>query len=408
MLKREREVFQAQLDSEADVLKELEGQYQRALHDINERIMLLQSGDQTQSRVYQVEYQKTLKNQVSAILDKLHADEYSTLQQYLADAYQTGYAGTMYAIHGQGVPVIAPIDQAAAVKAIITDSKLSEPLYDALGLDMKAMKKAVRQEITRGISTGLLYDDIARNIRNVTGVPLSRAKTIARTDGHRIQQASADDARNAAKARGASVVKQWDATLDGSTRSSHRALDGQIREVGEPFEYGAKKAMYPGEFGDPAEDCNCRCCALTRARWALDEDELATMKERAEFFGLDKTESFAEFEKKYLKAAETVEKSGKSGIIKTDKQFGKKIGKHAVDYGLDPGNPDDRNKMLTMIDDICLTADEVAHGEWRGQSGAVKFYIKGSDVVVASAKDEFIKIMKVGVTNASVKNSRTK
>ncbi len=39
------------------------------------------------------------------------------------------------------------------------------------------------------------------------------------------------------------------------------------------------------------------------------------MKERAEFFGLDKAESFADFEKKYLKAAETVEKSGKSGII---------------------------------------------------------------------------------------------
>ena len=39
------------------------------------------------------------------------------------------------------------------------------------------------------------------------------------------------------------------------------------------------------------------------------------MQERAKFFGLDKTSSFTDFEKKYLKAAETVDKSGKSGII---------------------------------------------------------------------------------------------
>ena len=60
--------------------------------------------------------------------------------------------------------------------------------------------------------------------------------------------------------------------------------------------------MYPGGFGDPAEDCNCRCQLLQRARLALDEDELNTLKQRAEFFGLDKTDDFEEFKKKYLKA----------------------------------------------------------------------------------------------------------
>jgi uncharacterized protein with gpF-like domain len=146
------------------------------------------------------------------------------------------------------------------------------------------------------------YADIVRNITNATGAPLSRAKVIVRTEGHRIQQASSEDSRQAAKAKGADVVKQWDATLDGATRKTHRKLDGQIREVDEPFEANGKKAMYPGDFGDPAEDCNCRCVALTRARAAMDKDELKTIKERAAFFGIDKTDSFEEFKKKYLKA----------------------------------------------------------------------------------------------------------
>lgn len=315
--KREKEVFEGLLDREDLVLKDLERQYKRALRDINDKIKLLQSDELTNSRIYQVNYQKALKGQVEAILEKLHGDEYSTIQQYLKDSYTDTYVGTMYAMSGHGVHVITPIDQKAAVKAVITDSELSTDLYGALGYDMTKLKKHIREEITRGIATSLPYDQIARNISNYTTLPFSNAKRIVRTEGHRIQQASADDARNVAKAKGADVVKQWDASLDGATRPLHRKLDGQIREVDEPFEAGGKKVMYPGKFGDPSQDCNCRCVALTRARWALDEKELETLKDRAKYFGLDKTKDFEDYKNKYLKAAKTIENTGKSGIMKT-------------------------------------------------------------------------------------------
>jgi hypothetical protein len=300
--KREKEVFQGQLDSEEKVLTELSRMYRKALLDIERKIRMLQSDELTQSRIYQIQYQKALKGQIEGILEKLHGDEYSTIQKYLSDTYTDAYIGTMYHIHGQGVPVIIPIDRAAAVKAVVTDSKLSFDLYAALGYDMDKLKKHVRQEITRGIAASLPYEQIAQNLSGFTSMPLSNAKRIVRTEGHRIQQESADDARNAAKAKGADLVKQWDASLDGATRPLHRRLDGQIREIDEDFSIGNKKAKYPGKFNDPAQDCNCRCVALTRARSALDEKELATLKERAEYFGLDKTEDFEDFKKKYLKA----------------------------------------------------------------------------------------------------------
>lgn len=317
----EREVIQAQLGGEKAVLQALEKQYRAALEQINEKIHLLQADELTQSRVYQIQYQQALKGQIEAILEKLHGDEYSTIQQYLSDSYSEGFLGAMYSIHKQGIPVIIPIDKSAAVKAVLTDSKLSAPLYEALGVDVKAMKKRIRAEISRGIASGMAYPDIARNLQNATGAPLERAKTIVRTEGHRIQQASAEDARQAAKARGADVVKQWDSTLDGATRPTHRRLDGQIRELDKPFTCDGKKAMYPGAFGNPAEDCNCRCVALTRARWALDDAEYQAQLERARFFGLNKGGSFAAFRRKYLKAAEAVDNSGKSGIIKTGKRL---------------------------------------------------------------------------------------
>lgn len=341
MNKRDKEVIAYQLDDEKKVLRELKRQYERSLLTIESKIKLLQSGEMTQSKIYQINYQKALKAQVDAILDKLQSDEYDTIQQYLERSYTDGYVGAMYQIGGSGVNVIVPIDQDAAAKAIITDSKLSVNLYASLGYDMDKLKKSVRDEITRGISASLSYEEIARNLTEYSTVALSNANRIVRTEAHRIQQASADDARLAAKAKGADVVKQWDASLDGATRPLHRELDGQIRETNEPFEVGGKKVMYPGKFGTPDQDCNCRCVALTRARWALDEEELETLKKRAEYFGLDKKDSFVEYKKKYLKASELLKNQGKSDIIKEKGNLSIPVSKF-TGYALNPDRDIDK------------------------------------------------------------------
>lgn len=89
-------------------------------------------------------------------------------------------------------------------------------------------------------------------------------------------------------------------------------VDGQIRELDQPFIniYG-EEAMFPEDFGIAREDVNCRCVMLHRARWALDEDELDTLKERAEFYGIDKVKDFEEFKSKYINIAEIVTEDNK-------------------------------------------------------------------------------------------------
>ena len=322
MNKDDKRVIQYQLDEEKAVLKDLRRQYEKALADINSRIKILQADD-TPSRAYQVDYQKTLKAQVEAILEKLHADEYDSIHKYLTDSYTSGYVGTMYTMGRQsGVHVVTPLDRNAAFKAIVTDSELKADLYTSIGIDLDKLKKTIREEITRGIATSLPYEQIARSISDRMQISMHNANRIVRTEGHRIQQASADDARNAAKENGADVVKMWDASLDGATRKVHRELDGQIRETNEQFvdSSGKWKAMYPGKFGKPEQDCNCRCVALTRARWALDEDELETLKERAAFFKLDKTKDFEEYKTKYLKAGKELVNSGRVTSQAKDKK----------------------------------------------------------------------------------------
>lgn len=142
------------------------------------------------------------------------------------------------------------------------------------------------------------------------------AMRIARTEGHRIACEAQMDGCKAAKDAGADVVKEWSAAHDERTREHHRLLDGQLREIGEPFEVVGIKVQYPGNFGRPEEDIHCRCALLQRARWALSEDELQQLRESDAVGELEDAKDFAEFKEKYLEQAEIGLTNGdQDGII---------------------------------------------------------------------------------------------
>lgn len=324
LLPSEMDVMLWQDKSEKAVLKLLERHYRAALRNVSERIAQMSGrGDADLPHVIRrIEYQKMIKAQIKAVLDTLHAKEYETISDYLNESYTDAFVGAVYTLHDQDMPVFVPIDQNAVVKAVTIDSKLKSDLYSELGKDMTWLKTSIAAEITRGFASGLLYDEIRHNIARVTTIPLKRAKMITRTEAGRVQEQATYDAAKGAKEHGANVVKQWSAIRDGKTRDSHRALDGQVREVEEPFEVNGHKAMHPHDFGIASEDINCRCTMLTRARAALDEDDLKLMQERAAAHGLlvkdvkgfedAKAKDFADFKKKYLKAAETEGKKSKT------------------------------------------------------------------------------------------------
>ena len=274
MNRQQKEVQQQFLNNEKAVLKKLESNYKDALDEINDRIAILRARKDAdlQYVIYQIEYQKALKAQVQAILDQLLNNNFETVSEYLTKSYEDGFIGTMYDLQGQGIPLVYPIDQEQVVNAIQHETKLSESLYSSLGKDTKVLSKQIAGEISRGISNAAVYSEIARNIAGYAGISKNKAMRIARTEAHRIQCKATADAQWKAKEKGADVVKQWDASLDGRARDTHRQLDGQIRELDEVFEVQGKTAMMPGGFGDPAEDCNCRCALLQRARWALGND----------------------------------------------------------------------------------------------------------------------------------------
>ena len=281
MNKRQKQVQQSLLNSEIDVLNALERSYQEALNDINgviAKLLARKDTENLQAIIYQLKYQRLLKSEIERFLNALHTQNYQLIDDYLKDSYITAHIGTLFDLQGQGVPLILPLNQEQMISAITLNSKLSEPLYNALGYDVEHLKINVVSEISRGIAQRLSYAEMARNLSAKTKLPMKRTFNIARTEGHRIQQEATYNLQARAKEKGAKIFKQWDSTLDRKTRPTHRELDGQMIGVNDYFHSsGGGKALYPGGFGDPKEDCNCRCCLVQVAEWELSDDTFTKM-----------------------------------------------------------------------------------------------------------------------------------
>ena len=302
MNSRQLQVQRSLLKDEKAVIKKLEQSYQDAIAEIDKFILQLLARKDTenlQSIIYQIKYQEAIKKELESYLKVLHSKNFNTIDEYLKECYKQAHIGTLFDLQGQGVPLILPLNQEQIIKAVTLNSKLSAPLYNALGYNLDALKISVVQEISRGIAQELSYEEIARNLKNITNVDYNKSLRIAKTEGHRIQQEATYDVQKRAIQKGADVVKQWDSTLDGKTRPTHRALDGQIVEVDEYFKSeSGYKALYPGGFNVASEDCNCRCCLLQRAKWALSDEEFTKMNgetnELQHFESVDNYEKFKE------------------------------------------------------------------------------------------------------------------
>ena len=404
MKKYEKQVQQAYLDSEKEVLKKIEANYRDALNEIDDKIAMLlarQDADM-QHVIYQVEYQKALKGQIQGILDTLQANEFETVSEYLATAYEDGYIGTMYSLQSQGVPLVIPIDQEQVVNALQNETNLSENLYKSF--DMADLKKKISGEISRGIATAAMYSEIARNIEGYARISKNNAMRIARTEAHRIQCRATMDACNKAKDKGADVVKQWDASLDGKTRDSHRQVDGEIRELDEKFSNGL---MYPGDPSGRAEEViNCRCALLQRAKWALGNDYTKWAEDAPELISDDGTTQFVnikakdynDFKKQYMKASalmlnseKDLENNGKSSKMKLNLEFFASKTQHATERA------SERNIADASIDDAIenpLYKGNVVVSEDGRKS--VKYIGKDTTVIMNPDTKEVITTWKTG------------
>lgn len=115
--------------------------------------------------------------------------------------------------------------------------------------------------IRQGIRKGKSVNDIAYNIERLTKMDIVAAFRAARTGCTNAENSAKLDAMIAFRDKyGIDVKKMWYATLDGRTRTHHREVHGEVRELEEKFSNGL---LFPADpNGEPSEVYNCRCTML--------------------------------------------------------------------------------------------------------------------------------------------------
>ena len=230
-----------------------------------------------------------------------HCDEKNSGME---ETYKTRWAGALYQYRAQGIPVLFPFSEERVLIALTAKSKLTHSMERTFDMDAVAVERRIRELVAESFINSERWYETAERIAAAVDDPLrmslKRSRLIARTEGHRVQSIAGMDCARKCTDAGAKTFQRWLATMDGRTRDTHRALDGQVRAEGEMFEINGHAAAAPGLFGIPSEDCNCRCDVQHLARWMANDDELSNMKDRADYFGINKTKNFEDFRERFM------------------------------------------------------------------------------------------------------------
>ena len=150
----------------------------------------------------------------------------------------------------------------STVKKLIQDKPELLPRKVVNGQKDKAWnQKQIAGAVTQAVLQGESIPKLAKRIARETASTNMKAMVrYARTAMTGAQNAGRMEMLHQAKGMGIGVKKRWLATLDSRTRHNHRKLDGQIKDVDEPFEGEFGKIMFPGDpEGHPGDVYNCRC-----------------------------------------------------------------------------------------------------------------------------------------------------
>ena len=197
---------------------------------------------------------------------------YSDERLGIASAKGVKDAANRVAALGLGEPIIG------------VDPRTLEFVQDFAGVQIRGVLYGVRTKVNsamqRAIAGALDLRNLQREVRDAFGgdVTAARIERIVRTETVRAysQAQAAADEQLVDRDVDLDIVKVWRSSKDTRTRPSHRAIDGQERELWQPFHVGGGasastarddgtgfEANGPADPSLPAEESiQCRCTVI--------------------------------------------------------------------------------------------------------------------------------------------------
>ena len=257
--------------AEKELKKKTDDYFKKFKKADKEKAKLVKQGLMSQSeytawRANKILYGENMKKKVESMAQHMvNVDKQASdiINGALAGVYANNYNYAAYGIEkGFGIKTGFTLHDERSVERLAEKyPRLLPKTKTNIPKDKVWQKRHIASAISQGILQGEPLDDIAHRLEKVCQMSWNSAYRNARTAMTGAQNAGRLDSYQDAQKMGINVKKEWMATLDEHTRSSHADLDGQSVDIDKPFvTENGNELMYPGDpEGAPEEVYNCRC-----------------------------------------------------------------------------------------------------------------------------------------------------
>lgn len=221
------------------------------------RISHIATGRRWYEMTYVLATDMTNANQIAA----------SIINGFMPDVFAVGYNYSLYQgeITG-GFQTSFTLYDRDTVTRLMSENPELLPVESKINIpvDMRWNVEQLSSAMTQSIMQGEAIEKIAeRMISSVAGMNERTAIRNARTATTSAENGGRYNGYRRLKSAGVDLTVEWQATLDGRTRHTHRLLDGQRRDVDKPFEVDGQKILYAGDpYAPQGLVWNCRCTML--------------------------------------------------------------------------------------------------------------------------------------------------
>ena len=410
---------------------------------IEKNIKLIEESLRMKSKSGYITHLELMQERINALALSVANENQVKMYEHLSTEYTDSYFRGVFRVQqgmGFGKDFVSPNPK--LIQNVIMRSYAGSSFSKRIWKDVNKLGITLKDTLTKGFIRGDSIDTMTKRLLERVDVSKSHARTLIRTESARVCEEATKDAYKECD------IEQYIylATLDRKTSLICQKLDMKSfplkdAKVGENYPpmhpncrsttmadtrplkrvaRGADGKNYEVDGNLSYKDWYDGLSKDEQGRMSLENKKDKNRKRDKEEYDLYKKllgksmPSLADYkdykynkDDRYLDIKKRVADIKNAPIKVSDKQFGKKIGKHGeYDYGFDIKTKEGREQYRALIEDVRYNFDERAVGDWRSQKEPVIYYIKGENLVVTKLDGEFISLFDGGKTNARAKNAR--
>lgn len=229
-------------------------------------------------------------------MNELTEIEYEKIKHVLIALYVDTFLSSTYELSKKSDVVIDEVVEQSKIEQFLLISSIGLFLKDRIEQTNKLFVNRVMSELVSSATNQKAFQQTIDVVAKKYAAKIENTRRVLQTERSRAENLAKIESMQQAKNRGITLKKRWVSSLDSRTRKSHRRLDGETIDINEYFRIGSKKAKTPGDFGDAAEDCNCRCTIVS----VVDVDD-STKTRRDGMSTMRDYQTYAQWEKQFKK-----------------------------------------------------------------------------------------------------------